>query len=148
MRLIKGETTVPLPEVYDFDDSYDNVLDCPFILMEYVDGRSLYEAWFDRDVSHEVLEEHRIQVLRDVAEAIVQLDMFTFSQRGMPLFHSNGNLSGDVGSFRQLDINAMLELLRKDSVYDGSAFFFEVAPLSDLKSCFTHALDKRGYATG
>ena len=45
MRYLKGKNkSVPIPEVYAFDISTDNVLKCPFILMEYVEGCPLYKG--------------------------------------------------------------------------------------------------------
>jgi len=51
MRLIRRETTIPVPEVFAFDAKIDNELGCPFILMELVPGRSVYRRWFNEDVS-------------------------------------------------------------------------------------------------
>lgn len=51
MRLIKRETSVPVPEVYAFDATISNELGCPYILMEMIHGKPLYEVWFDEDVS-------------------------------------------------------------------------------------------------
>jgi hypothetical protein len=80
MRLIKRETTVPVPEVYGFDDSCDNQLCCPFILMEHTEGRPLYDVWFNQSIAPEVLEQHRSQALHGVAKAMIQLNKFAFSQ--------------------------------------------------------------------
>ncbi|RDW90796.1 phosphotransferase family protein [Aspergillus mulundensis] len=143
MRLISRETTIPVPEVYDFDDSCNNDLNCPFILMNYVDGRPLYDAWFEQSVSLEVLEQHRRQALRDVAEALVQLNRFTFHQAGMVLFDADGHVSGDIGPFRKVDVGAMLDRSREVEDYDGSSVFHEVGPFSDPRSYFTHVLDRR-----
>lgn len=49
MRLIKRETTMPIPELYHFDNTLDNTIGCPFILMEYIDGRLFHKVWFDLD---------------------------------------------------------------------------------------------------
>ena len=45
MRYLKGKG-LPVPEVYSFDTSSDNSLKCPFILMEFLEGRPLYEGEF------------------------------------------------------------------------------------------------------
>lgn len=34
MRLLKTNTTIPVPEVYAYDISFDNIINCPFIIME------------------------------------------------------------------------------------------------------------------
>lgn len=51
MRLIRRETTIPIPEVYALDGSIDNQLGCPFILMEMVPGRSMHYGWYDDESS-------------------------------------------------------------------------------------------------
>ena len=43
MRYLR-RNSIPVPEVYSFEASIDNALGCPFILMEYVQGRRLYEG--------------------------------------------------------------------------------------------------------
>ena len=44
MRLLKKKTSIPVPIVYDFDSSMDNEFHCPFILMECMKGKPLYES--------------------------------------------------------------------------------------------------------
>ena len=45
MRYLKSkDKSVPIPEVYAFDTTTDNVLKCPFILMEYLEGSPLYNG--------------------------------------------------------------------------------------------------------
>ena len=51
MRLLRRETTIPIPEIYAFDASIDNELGCPFILMEKVKGRPMYHGWYDTNSS-------------------------------------------------------------------------------------------------
>ena len=43
MRFLR-RSGLPIPAVYSFDASMDNALGCPFILMEYIDGRPLYDG--------------------------------------------------------------------------------------------------------
>lgn len=43
MRLLR-QSGLPVPEVYSFEASTDNALDCPFILMEHMRGRPLHEG--------------------------------------------------------------------------------------------------------
>ncbi|KAL4903637.1 hypothetical protein BDW74DRAFT_155878 [Aspergillus multicolor] len=151
LRLVKHETTIPVPEVYDFSDSCDNELGCPFILMEYVDGRNVIDAWFDKSISLELQEQHREQILRDLAKALVQLNKFTFCQAGTPLFNPDGSLSGEVGPFTAVDDDAKWRSVSKrksdeaDKSNDDhvSSVLFEVAPFSDLRPALTYKLDQR-----
>lgn len=43
MRYLKGKG-LPVPDVFAFDVSMNNSLKCPFILMEFLEGRPLYEG--------------------------------------------------------------------------------------------------------
>lgn len=71
MRLIKRETTVPIPEVYSFNTSTHNNLGCPFILMEYIEAVPLHEIWFEESSSTAVIEPRQAQILQDLAAAVV-----------------------------------------------------------------------------
>ena len=51
MRWIKDKTTIPMPEVYGFGSSMDNAIGCPYIMLEYINGQSLYGGWFDPQAS-------------------------------------------------------------------------------------------------
>jgi aminoglycoside phosphotransferase (APT) family kinase protein len=71
MQLLKRETTIPVPEVYSFDASFDNPIDCPFILMEFVAGIPLRDCWFDKGASKALVAERRARTLQDLAVAMV-----------------------------------------------------------------------------
>ncbi|EFR00333.1 serine/threonine protein kinase [Nannizzia gypsea CBS 118893] len=142
MRLLKRETTVPVPEVYHFEDSCDNKLSCPFILMEYVAGLPLYEVWFNQSLTPDDLERHRLQTLRDIAQAMTQLNKYVFSQGGAIHFDQDGEPS-HVRSFRKLHIGAMLDALRTNDEYDGANIFVTAGPFTCSKSYFTYMLEKR-----
>ena len=43
MRILR-QSGLPVPEVYSFEASIDNALGCPFILMEHMRGRPVYEG--------------------------------------------------------------------------------------------------------
>ena len=51
MRLLRRETSIPLPEVYAFDSAVENELGCPFILMEKIPGKSMFYGWYDDESS-------------------------------------------------------------------------------------------------
>jgi hypothetical protein len=44
MQLLRRETTIPLPQIFTFDNSCDNKLNCPFILMNFISGKPLYDV--------------------------------------------------------------------------------------------------------
>lgn len=141
MRLLKSETTVPVPVVYSFNSSLDNAINCPFILMEFIAGTSLSECWFDNAASKASLEQRRIRTLQDLARVMVQLNKFAYSEGGAPLFDENGKPSG-VGPLKQIDILAMWNRPETDDP-DGSVIYCEIGPFSDPKSFLLCILDRR-----
>ncbi|PYH46163.1 uncharacterized protein BP01DRAFT_397375 [Aspergillus saccharolyticus JOP 1030-1] len=81
MRFVKKRTMIPMPNVFDFDAGFDNIIQAPYIVMSYIPGRMVAEAWFDR-TGPVPLEEKRLRILNDVAEAVAQLRGFQFDQIG------------------------------------------------------------------
>ena len=106
MQLLKRETTIPLPEVYAFDSSFDNPINAPFIAMGFVEGVLLAEIWFDDEVPSDVLEKRRETSLREVALVMHELNKFTMTQGGAPRFDDQGNPTG-VGPTKELDMGTM-----------------------------------------
>lgn len=141
MRLIKRETTIPIPEVYSFNASSHNDLGCPFILMEYIEAVPLYEIWFDKTSSEAVMEQRRARLLQDLATAIVQLNRFACRQGGRLLFDGEGHPTS-VGPMRKLDVSSMLDRQRIGDL-DESFVFCEFGPFVDSKAYLLCMLDRR-----
>ena len=81
MRLIRNETTIPVPEIYGFDASQANELGAPYLVMSFIPGSTVAKLWFDQD-GPTLLEERRRRVLDTVAEAMSQLRKFQFKKIG------------------------------------------------------------------
>jgi len=94
MQLLKRETTIPVPEVYSFDASFDNPINCPFILMEFIAGIPLSDCWFDKGASKALVAERRARTLQDLAVAMVQMNKFTYTLGGSPTFDEDGHPIG------------------------------------------------------
>ena len=94
MRVLRRETSIPVPDVYDFNDTCDNELNCPFTLMEYITGVPLMETWFDTEASPAETKTRRTRALTDLAAAMVQLDRYRFDHSGMAVFDTDGRISG------------------------------------------------------
>lgn len=76
MRYVKASTTIPLPEVFDYNvssDSNENPVGYPYMLMEALGGRVL-----QADVRKSVPEEYQDKVLSTVASYIIQLSTIRF----------------------------------------------------------------------
>jgi serine/threonine protein kinase len=149
MRLLKEQTTIPIPEVYSFDTRLDNEIGCPYILMEYIEGTSLFDVWFDRSVPEGVLHERRIRCLTDVASTMLQLKKFKFERCGSITFDKTGWLGQNVGPMRFLDLEAMLRPLKNGDV--ASTPTIMLGPFGTAKDLFLshfHRLTTPNYKYG
>ena len=59
MKLIKEKTTIPIPTIHAFDTSANNPIRCPFILMDFLKGKPVWQGWFDEEASSSKLEQFR-----------------------------------------------------------------------------------------
>jgi len=142
MRLLKRETTILVPEVYSFDASLNNDVNCPFIMMEYIQGRPLYELWFQPSSCDAAMKQFRERILGDLAAAMAQLSSFTLHRGGSLRFDSEGRIS-DFGPSRVLDLGAQYDKMNSGD-YDGSPIFCVKGPFDDAKSFLKFNLDRRG----
>lgn len=144
MRLLKRETTIPLPDVLDFSSSTENTLRCPYIIMSFISGTPLYDIWFGHrlnGVSLDTTRARRINAIKSIASAMIQLDKFPFGTGGRLLFGSDGNPSG-VGPMRQVDHQAMLDRWFVHNNPDDDPIYVEFAASSDPKAYYTFLLDR------
>ena len=142
MLLLKRETSIPLPEVFAFSDTCDNELNCPFILIEYVEGKPLYDVWFDKDSPKDIVQCRRNRSLQDIAAAMVQLDKFTFDKAGSLVFNDQ-QTPIDVGPMRFVNTPAMLDRLQCEDP-DESTIYLEAGPFSAPKEYYSVILSYRG----
>lgn len=98
MQMLERETSIPIPTVYAFDTSPDNVLLAPFILMKGLGGRPLYHLWFNSEVPKACLEHFRVKTLQSLAGAMAQLNKFTLNTGGSLVFDSGGTPIGLGGA--------------------------------------------------
>lgn len=138
MRYLKRETTIPIPEVYSFDASIDNEINCPYILMEFIHGSPLCDTWFKPNSSMVSTEQFRANVLKDVAAAMVQLNKFTYNKSGSLVFDDDGNVTG-LGPAKVFDGPAYVESFNGDC---DPAFFYESGPFDDPRMCFFSAMER------
>lgn len=145
MRYLRKITTIPIPEVFSFSESCDNELNCPFILMKYIDGKPLYDIWFDKTQPNDVVEARRTKSLQGLAAAMVQLGQVSFEQAGSLFFSElNGDIdtnSLEIGSLRLVNNFAMLERMKDDN--DGLPIYLEAGPFQNLQPYFTALLNYR-----
>ncbi|KAE8135291.1 hypothetical protein BDV38DRAFT_285118 [Aspergillus pseudotamarii] len=136
MQLLRQETIIPIPTVFSLSASLDNDRGCPYILMEYIDGKSARHVWFNEELGAATLERYRTQALQDLSKVMLQLNQFTFSEAGSPIFDDGSNPIG-VGPLRVMDMPAMLEELRTNDAWD-TVIQSEIEPSSDPKAWMVH----------
>lgn len=141
IRLPHSKTTIPLPEVFAFSDTRENKLNCPFILMEYVEGKPLYDVWFDRTSLKEVVHERRTRFLQRFAAAMKQLGGFSFDKRGSLIFDDQNRPRG-IGPTPIVDFPAMIGRL-ENGIDDDMFIYRELGPFSDTKEYYTAFLDDK-----
>ncbi|KAM0796933.1 kinase-like domain-containing protein, partial [Usnea florida] len=146
MKMIKRATTIPIPTIYKFDASLDNEIGCPYILMEFLKGRPLYEGWFDSGASSAKLEQFRARALQTVAAAMVQLNEFTLHRGGALRFNAVGEPVDIVGA-KVPDINAYYDGVDENSCPDHDVWCAK-GPTADPSDYFLFNLNRRGYQEG
>lgn len=99
MQHIRHHTTCPVPEVIAFDNTLDNALGVPYILMKKINGMSAMDMWlgqsyedFEGELHHNAdeptpeVEQKRLTFLSSLAEAMAQLQRLQFDKIGIPVF--------------------------------------------------------------
>ncbi|KAL9041742.1 MAG: hypothetical protein Q9214_004003, partial [Letrouitia sp. 1 TL-2023] len=85
MEFVRHSSHVPVPIVYAYDSSSDNILGFEWIMMEEVKGKPLYDMWdtFNYDV--------KIRTTKQIAEWATQLSQLTSDQIGGIFMRSTAN---------------------------------------------------------
>jgi aminoglycoside phosphotransferase (APT) family kinase protein len=81
MSLIRRNTSIPIPEIYDYCESPSNEIGVPYVLMEFVEGFPVSEKWFD-DTGPTPKSERQMRILDTTAAAMSQLSKFKFDKIG------------------------------------------------------------------
>ncbi|CAG8257530.1 unnamed protein product [Penicillium olsonii] len=142
MRLLRKETIIPLPDVFAFENSCENQVNCPFILISFIEGKKLSDVWFDKTSPKDVVHARRTRSLQDIAASMIQLDKYSFDKGGSLVFDKQDQLS-DIGSMHFTDSAAMLKRLINNDPNE-SPIYIEAGPFSDPKAYYTCRLDNRG----
>ena len=103
---------VHIPNVYDYSDTLENGIGCPYILMDFMEGINGQDAWFDRSISPSALEVRRERILCEVAAAMHALGRFTFKSAGAPDVDEYGNFNGHCRSMLVVDASASLRKMQ------------------------------------
>ncbi|KAL8788743.1 MAG: hypothetical protein Q9195_007150 [Heterodermia aff. obscurata] len=142
MRYLR-QNIIPVPEVYSFDSSVDNALGCPFILMEHVHGRRLYEGWFGAWSSGEYLESFRQRCLQTLALNMAKVGALRFPNGGT-LAYDSTNAVSSIKPTRVLDYTRMsdniVEWQSGTEELDNNYYFREIGPFNSEENEIGHLL--------
>jgi serine/threonine protein kinase len=101
MQHIRHHTECPVPEIIAFDETLNNSIGAPYILMEKIDGMSALDMWqgkmlanppidgaeyMNADDPCTVLAELRTNFLKSLAHAMSKLCTLEFTEIGVPVF--------------------------------------------------------------
>lgn len=81
MRYVKQHTTISVPEVYNYNATYDNILGVPYMFMEYIQGKPYPYPFSQRGIIRDL----------DILKIHLQLVNFTRQLASLP-FSSIGQL--------------------------------------------------------
>ncbi|KAI1183113.1 hypothetical protein F5B17DRAFT_448988 [Nemania serpens] len=77
MKIIKQYTSIPIPQVFDFETSADQPFGYPYVFMEYLGGRTLSNG-----LAETIPQQHHAKVARQLANVFAELQNLTFSRIG------------------------------------------------------------------
>ena len=147
MRLIKQATTIPIPTVHHFDASFNNDIGCPYILMDFLEGKPLWQGWFDEGCSRSAVEQFRARALQTIATAMVQLSQFSVYRGGFLRFNCDGQ-PVDVAAARVPDWLTGHDVQQGLKTVGEGCLYCEKGPIVDPASAFLFMLNRRGVRQG
>ncbi|KAL9088809.1 MAG: hypothetical protein Q9159_002920 [Coniocarpon cinnabarinum] len=142
MKEIKRHTGIPVPEVFAYATDFE-ILGCPFILMQFIEGEPLSNVWWDEDEGESVLAQRRTRALQELARASVQLSRWTFSEGGLVVANERDGLlrmtsqrcHDNAPAFEKEDNEQDPEIL-DDAFYESGVF-------TNVQSFFLHHIERR-----
>ena len=147
MKLIKQRTTISLPVVHHFDASFSNDIGCPYILMDFLKGKPLWQGWFDEESPRSSVEQFRARSMQTIAAAMVQLSQFTVDRGGFLQFDHDGRPVG-VTAARVPDWLAGCDIQQGLTTSREGCLYCEKGPITDPANSFLFMLDRRGVREG
>ncbi|KAI8950540.1 kinase-like domain-containing protein [Xylaria longipes] len=77
MKIIKEHTSIPIPQVFDFETSADQPFGYPYVFMEYLGGHTLSNG-----LAMAIPHQYHAKVARQLANVFAELQNLTFSRIG------------------------------------------------------------------
>ncbi|KAI1195567.1 kinase-like domain-containing protein [Nemania serpens] len=125
MRLIRGKTAIPVPEIYAVDTSLNNAIGAPYICMSFIPGTPVSKVWFDYSGAP-TRDEFRLRILTSLAQAMAQFSCFAFDQMGSIM--ETGSDSTVIGPSYEWDEKAdgSLQITTSGPYKSTSAFLHQI----------------------
>ncbi|KAK0653921.1 hypothetical protein DIS24_g5605 [Lasiodiplodia hormozganensis] len=148
MRYVQKHTTLPVPDVLQYDTTFNNAIGAPYLMMSYVHGRPLPEVWYDRAAgSTKSLEDKRQAILRSLATVTASLRSLTFTKMGPLLFRPVNGDDQDQRPYVAAAVMAPFGRPMKKSKGKFNPQDHLSTPENDSRAFFFHCLDAaRAYA--
>jgi Phosphotransferase enzyme family len=144
MSFIRQNTSIPIPEVFGFDETIQNEIDAPYILMQFVQGSRVWDVWFDV-TGPTPLEERRLRILDTVAVAMFQLNKFRFNKIGSLQFDSDVSKPTGIGPCNVLDEQADLAAMRNE--LEPAITYLKIGPFNTSREYFKALFHMQEQAT-
>ena len=113
MKYIRNKTDLPVPRLLSYDTTMDNEIGAPYIVMSFLAGRTLEEAWPQQeDEDFEVTESRRMTMLQSLAKTMRLLEPTVFPRYGALLFESEEAVP-TVGDTSRLTTDDIFVIHRK-----------------------------------
>jgi len=91
MRYIKRHTKLPVPDVIAYSATCDNELGYAYMLMSFVEGSTMYEAWRPYSDDSPDLAKKRRRMLKSLARTMAELQRLEFPAGGMLYFETDND---------------------------------------------------------
>jgi len=143
VRLIGQNPAIPVPAIHHFDATMDNEIGCPYILMDFIEGKPLHQVWFCNGVSVSRREKVRLRSLHTIAVAMSALSELQFERSGSLRFDSDGNFV-DTGNAKACDYHAMLDRYGNIGDDNEDDIYHAKAPTHDMLSSLLSKLNNHG----
>jgi len=141
LQHIRHHTKCPVPEVVSFDQTLNNSIGAPYILMKKVPGMSAHDVWqgnhlydqpapgdehLNADQPSVLLEAIRINFIKSLAIAMSHLHKLEFTNTGVPVFeHPEDEEPSSIGSAYVWHTKSAMQPITGIGPFPTSGKFFE-----------------------
>ncbi|KAI5359095.1 putative aminoglycoside phosphotransferase, protein kinase-like domain superfamily [Septoria linicola] len=113
MKFIRNKTDLPIPRLIDYDTTMDNEIGAPFIVMSFLSGKPIEEAWPQQEgEDFAVTDARRQTILQSLAKTMRLLEPTVFPRFGALLFDGEEGVP-NIGDTSRLTTDDIFVLKRK-----------------------------------